>query len=362
MPTYLRYSDDIEQTQPNEKETTDEIQRVFQELRILAYDKLRHAVRDAHAKSHGILRGELRIDSGLPEELAQGLFATPRTYPVIVRYSTAPGDILPDGMPSFRGMAIKVIGVEGEKVLPEERDAVTQDFLFVNHPTIPTGTVDKYLREIKQLSQLAGQPDVVQKVAAVGTKAINVVANAVGEEVIGVVGQGKRETGLLDQTFFTMAALRYGDYFGKINAVPITPALVETGKEHATHDDVAGLRDMVRRYFATHDAEYEIRIQLCTDLDKMPVEDGGIRWPEEESPYRRVATLFLPAQESYSPARQVYADDILSFNPWHTIPAHRPLGNIQRVRRQAYDESAKFRHEHNVRPRIEPKSIDELPA
>ncbi|MET0625292.1 MAG: hypothetical protein ABW250_20305 [Pyrinomonadaceae bacterium] len=52
--------------------------------------------------------------------------------PFIVRYSTAPGDITPDGIAAFRSMAIKVIGVEGRKFLPETADALTQDFLLVN--------------------------------------------------------------------------------------------------------------------------------------------------------------------------------------------------------------------------------------
>lgn len=43
------------------------------------------------------------------------------------------------------------------------------------------------------------------------------------------------------------------------------------------------------------------------------------------------------------------------------LPEHRPLGSVMRARRQAYEESSRFRHEMNAEVRVEPNSIDELP-
>src|SRR5207247_11084430 len=81
--------------------------------------------------------------------------------------------------------------------------------------------------------------------------------------------------------------------------------------------------------------EYEFRAQLCTDLKRMPVEDGYVEWPEDESPYRAFGKISIPAQEAYTPARRAYVDDVLSWNPWHCIEEHQPLGSLMRVRRQA---------------------------
>lgn len=77
------------------------------------------------------------ISSGLPDFLAQGVFKESKTYPVIIGLSTAPGAIISDGQPTFRGMAIKIIGVEGSKFLPEEFDAVTQDFFACKSSSYP---------------------------------------------------------------------------------------------------------------------------------------------------------------------------------------------------------------------------------
>ncbi|WP_418955610.1 hypothetical protein [Streptomyces tritici] len=43
-------------------------------------------------------------------------------------------------------------------------------------------------------------------------------------------------------------------------------------------------------------------------------------------------------------ARRRYADDVLSFSPWHALEAHRPLGSIMRSRRAARPASSDFRH------------------
>ena len=84
-------------------------------------------------KPTGILEGYLEVDADLPFELAQGLFATPGRYPVVMRFSTVPGDILDDSVSTPRGLSVKIIGVKGERLSGSEGD-VTQDFLLVNGP------------------------------------------------------------------------------------------------------------------------------------------------------------------------------------------------------------------------------------
>lgn len=359
---YIRYSENIEVKQENEDENIQEIRASFTRGRIGAYEKHRHAVRDAHAKSHGILKGELEIYEDLPEELKQGLFAAAKTYPVIIRYSTAPGDILPDGVAAIRGMAIKVVGVEGEKILPQLKDAVTQDFVLCNHPTISAGDVSSYLKQALILEKATQQPEEVQKIATTALRAGASVLRAVGFDVTGGAGgQAMPETHILGETFFSQAAIRYGDYVAKLNVAPVSENLKALTGASIDTGNPSVLRDLVVEFFNTNDAEYEIGIQLCTDTDAMPIEDASVEWSEEASPYRAVAKLTIGAQNAYSNERRVFGDEILSFNPWHTLPEHQPLGSIQRVRRPVYDESAEYRHQMNVRKRIEPATIDELP-
>ena len=54
-----------------------------------------------------------------------------------------------------------------------------------------------------------------------------------------------------------------------------------------------------------------------------------------------------------SPAQMEFAKR-LSYNPWHCIPEHRPLGNQSRARRRMYWELSQLRHKMNDVPHYEP--------
>ena len=361
--SYVRYSDSIEVPQQDEAENSRKIVESMGRMNQHYFDKQRHAHRDAHAKSHGVLVGTLTVHEGLPAHLRQGLFAEPRTYPVVVRLSSAPGSNDSDRIPSQRGLAIKVMGVEGPKVLPEHRAETTQDLLMVNLPAIPFGEVASYLKA-QQFSEATKDSSELRKRAmGLAARGASRVLDLVGAKNETLRALGTRNTHILGQTFHTMAALRYGDYVAKISAEPRSEELRRfIGQTIEGDPRTSALRERVVEFFQEHSAEWTIRAQLCTDLERMPVEDASVRWPEELSPQQPVATLHLPRQEAYSPARRVYGDDVLSFNPWHCLEAHRPLGSIMRVRRLAYEASSRFRHEMNAQPRVEPKSPSDIPA
>lgn len=365
LKEYIRYSDDVEVKQPNEDEDSREVVESMARVNKIMFERYRHGIRDAHAKTHGVLRAELEIYDNLPPYLAQGMFKEPKKYPVIIRFSTAPGMIEADKKSMMRGMALKVIGVPGEKFLPEDKDAQTQDFLLVNYPIIPTGTVKDYLDQQKQIEEHINTPELIQTVQNVMATAGRKIKNVLGKEEdpnnFGIPGSH-----ILGDRYFSMAAIRYGDYVAKISIAPKSEnvALLH-GKEMDSDliktEPETFLTTIVTNFFKDQTAEYELSAQLCTNLEKMPVEDGSVQWPEEISPYQPIAKLTIRPQDSFSPGRRVYGDDVLSFNPFHCLLDHRPLGNIMRVRRLAYETSSKYRHHMNAQPRIEPRSIDELP-
>ena len=94
----------------------------------------------------------------------------------------------------------------------------------------------------------------------------------------------------------------------------------------------------------------------------MPIEDASVLWPEDLSPYLTVGRLIAEPQDAYSAARRIFVDELLSLSPWHSLAAHRPLGNIMRARKKPYPASSQFRHVAESRPMTEPKSISDLPA
>jgi hypothetical protein len=113
------------------------------------------------------------------------------------------------------------------------------------------------------------------------------------------------------------------------------------------------LRQAMVSALANDDVELDFRVQMQTDPHLMPIENAGVLWPEKLSPRISVATLRLPRQRFDSPAQMEFAKR-LSYNPWHTIAEHRPLGNQSRARRRMYWELAKLRHTMNAVPHYEP--------
>ena len=360
MSEYVHYGEDVEVRTDDEEELTAEILEIMATTNRRAFDRHRHAVRDAHAKSHGFLKGELVVPD-LPSHLRQGVFARPSTYPVVIRLSSAPGDIHSDTIPAPRGMAIKIIGVEGERLLPQDAGR-NQDFLLVNIPTLSFGTIGKYRQLIGLLEKNADNPAFLQRAMAGVARGVEAAVEAVGIEPGATLrGLARDNDHLLGETYHSMAAVRFGDYIAKISAAPLSDNVrALTGKDVGTVGD-STMRDLVVEHFRNEGAEYQLRAQLCRDIDKMPVEDAAVLWPEGLSPHQPVATLRIPKQDAYSPARRVYGDDVLSFNPWHGVKAHQPLGSIMRVRIAAYERSTQRRHEGNAQPRVEPETIGEIP-
>lgn len=56
--------------------------------------------------------GKFTVNSNLPKELAQGMFAKPGSYDCIMRYSSLTPKLVPDNIPAPRGIGVKIFGVE----------------------------------------------------------------------------------------------------------------------------------------------------------------------------------------------------------------------------------------------------------
>ena len=120
--------------------------------------------------------------------------------------------------------------------------------------------------------------------------------------------------------------------------------VAEIEKAHARSRGCLSVRPTIicamrwSRRWPQGDVEFDIRLQLQTDPHLMPIENNAVLWPEKLSPRVSVATLRLPQQKFDSPAQLEFAKR-LSYNPWHTIAEHRPLGNQSRARRRMYYEA-----------------------
>ncbi len=316
-----------------------------------------HAHRSVHAKSHGLLRGEMHVLDGLPEPLRQGLFAKPGTYPVVMRFSTNPGDILDDSVSTPRGLAVKVIGVGGGRLPGAE--GRSQDFVLVDGPAFTFPTAKKFLGGLKLLAATTDRAQGLKKVVSAVLRGAESVVETFGGKSSTLIGLGGHpETNILGETYYSQAPLRYGDYIAKLAVAPASPELKQlSGAPVDVNGRPNGLREATLDFFRAHGGEWEVMVQLCTDLDKMPVEDASVRWSEADSPYLPVARIAVPRQEAWSEERAAEVDDGMAFSPWHGLMAHQPLGSVMRARKAAYEMSSRFRAEHNDRTIAEPADL-----
>jgi hypothetical protein len=357
----IPYAATVENIEEDEAHSIAELIDTMRSINQTTFRDSGHGYRSVHAKSHGLLAGELTVLPDLTEPLAQGLFAQAGNYPVVMRFSTTPGDLLDDSVSTPRGVAIKLIGVPGER-LPGSENGMTQDFVMVNGPAFNKPDLKSFLKAVKLLAKTTDKAQGLKKLFSATLRGVEKTLEAVGSPSPTLLSMGGQpETHILGDTFYTQAPLRYGRYMAKLALAPVSPELTAlTDQPLDVNGKPNGLRDAVVAFFAERSATWELRVQLCTDLDTMPIEDASTPWPQSDSPYLPVARLVVQPQPAWNESRVRAMDDGLSFSPWHGIAAHRPLGSIMRARQSVYRVMAEQRAAQNGGVIGEPRALDEI--
>lgn len=350
----IRYSADLETVRDKEPETISGLIEQFDTILETTANNYGHAVRSVHAKAHGIIEAEMVVKPGLPPELAQGLFATPGTHKAFMRLSTNAGDILPDAVSLPRGMALKVLDVQGQR-LPDAEGS-TQDFVMVNGPVFQAPNAEKFLSSLKLLAKTTDKMEGTKVVMSSVLQTVNKGLEAVGvsSPAIQSLG-GAPDVDPLGETYFSVTPFRYGDYVAKFRLKPVSPDLT---KRTGTEIDVSVREDAIRETVQAEMQEthgvWEFQVQLCRDLEKQPIEDPTVEWKEDDAPFVTVATITAHPQDSWSDEKVQKVDEEMRFSIWTGLTDHQPLGNINRARKDTYRHSAEFRAKFNGCPFHEP--------
>jgi hypothetical protein len=296
--------------------------------------------RGGNTKTHGIVRAEFVVHQDLPENLRRGIYARPQTYRAWVRFSGPGPYITPDiDDVGFMSISIKLMGVDGPKLMDEEK--FTQDMFGVSTPTFVTP-------DTKANAQL--------QIESVKNASIFYFLNFHRPHVLDFIMQSlwiKTQSSPFEAPYFSCVPYLLGE--GQAMQYSVWP---KTNKRTPIPrlplrppDDY--LRDAMVAALANGDIEFDIRLQLQTDPHLMPIENNAVLWPERLSPRLSVATLRIPRQTFNSPEQMEFAKR-LSYNPWHCVPEHRPLGNQSRARHRMYLELSTLRHTMNRVPHYEP--------
>jgi hypothetical protein len=300
------------------------------------------ARRDAHPKAHGCIKAEFHVVDTLPETLSKGVFVPGKTYQAWIRFSNGSGDPThADIERDARGMAIKVLGVSGKKILEDEADATTQDFIMINHPVFFATDPARYLSFMND----ANSDHFYRKLLIpfdLGAKGTRIALET----------RSSRISNPLQTRYWSMVPYQLGTDEGRL-AVKYSArgcsATSDPMPKKPRHDF---LRDALRRTLQSGDACMEFLVQPRTS-DGMDVEDSRIEWKEAEAPFYKLAIIRVPPQTFDNPEQNKFCEN-LSFTPWHALPEHKPLGVTNRLRKVIYDHISRVRLEMNDTQREEP--------
>lgn len=373
---FVRYSPDVEQEEPDFEQT---LQQVLDDMKqhmrgSLKTEGIGLVVRNAHAKGYGLARGEFEILSGLPNEYAQGIYAKPGRHEAMVRFSNGTNHVGADRfIGPITGIGLKIFGIEGQTLLEDEPDSHTFDYALINHPVFFANTVAHYVFIQTLFADLGLAPPAnltpEERQAGLHRVLYNFVTGKgtlppeqwAWEELGAFLRLAQtKPVNLLLSTYWTMGAVRHGDYVAKVRVAPVQSfadrveqrALDLTSAEQVFRPAlVAELRE--RPY------EFDVQVQLSTDLARMPVEKTTVVWSESLSPFLTVAKLRLP-QQDIGGEDNFERMDKTSMSPWRVTEPHRPLGSIMRSRKEVYRQSSILRHQTNNQERKEPKNLAEV--
>jgi hypothetical protein len=296
--------------------------------------------RGGNTKTHGIVRAEFIVHDNLPPEFRHGIYKAPHTFRAWVRFSGPGPYITPDiDDVGFMSISIKLMGVPGPKLMDDEK--FTQDMFGVSTPTFVTP-------DTKANAQL--------QLESLKNTQIYYFLNLHRSHLLDLIMQSlwlKTQSSPFEAPYFSCVPYLLGE--GQAMQYSVWP----TSKKRTPiprlplrpPDDY--LRNAMVGRLEQEDVELDFRIQRQTDAYLMPLENNAVLWPEKHSPRVSVATLRIPKQKFDSPAQLDFAR-ALSYNPWHSIPEHRPLGNQGRARRRMYETLSKLRHTMNGVPLYEP--------
>lgn len=291
--------------------------------------------RPVFLKPHGCVHGMFQVNPHLPESLRVGLFAQDR-LPAWIRFSS---DTLPfnNDAKTTVGMALKLFGVPGKKLLIGDEDAATVDLILQNHDVFFVDTAKDMYEFTYEGLVGDGYPAYFKQHPAT-------------EQII--TDMQKFVPSVLTSSYWSVLPYSFGeDTYVKYliePAVSSQPSAVPASTSNLNY-----LQDDLKARLLKK--EYRFRLYLQFRKDHMPLDQATVRWDTSESEPILAAEIVIPVQDTDSPGQSKYGEN-LSFNPWRTLQAHKPAGSISDARRVVYEASALLRRDRNGIPVAEPNT------
>jgi len=273
------------------------------------------------ARAAGCVQAEFTVLDTLPKEHRVGVFSEPRTYQAWIRFASASSQT--DREKDVRGMSIKLSGVSGDNLTAGE---TRQDFVLNSHPVLVAANSKDFFALLKAMEAGGAQ------------RALYFIAHP-RSALIGLQSR-QNQTSHLDIPYWSTTPYLFGQ--GRAVKYIARPCSQTKSAKPSTLTDTY-MHDALRAHLQRSDACFDFMIQFQTDSRTMPIEDATVEWKERDSTYHPVARIHIPKQDIEDPGRTKLCEEA-GFNPWNCLTEHRPLGSLNRARREIYRAMAEFRH------------------
>ena len=325
----------------------------------------KRVLRDAHPKAHGCVVAKFTVDAALPANYQSSVLQPGKSYDAIIRFSSAAATPQSDAVGDARGMAVKLLGVPGKKLLEGQESELTQDFVMINFPIFVGHDAADFSQLVSSLIH-DGAP------IKYFFPSLNPMTWRVKQALNLLDFNGKKDASLLQQRFFSLVPYLLNDQSTKFGAEPCsnnTALRPDKPDENFLRKELVGFLQSKSGCFNFVVQDYKPGFEIEDGMGWWPAGlDAAVEPPslrivspgnKPVSKFNRVAQITIPPQSFDTDAKNIYCDN-LSFQPWHAVPEHRPLGSINRARRLIYLAISKHRHSVNGADAVEPTSLREF--
>ncbi|MCC2615276.1 hypothetical protein LJ739_03360 [Aestuariibacter halophilus] len=277
-------------------------------------------------KSLGCFDAEFIVSASPPDALRHGIFATGGRYPAVVRFANA--STLDDRDKDLRGLSIRVSNVPGQPIWGEPGH---QDFVLNSHPVLFADSPETFLAFIK-----------AQYEDSLLGFFLNPFDSHLGALMILLRARDHHDSPF-NIDYHSTTAYALGDQ--QAVKYRVTPCSTFSPPPADT-DNQNYLRAVMQQHLEQQAVCFDFQVQRQTDPEQMPLDDPSVAWDTAVSEPITVARLRIEPQ-TFSTREALAHCEAMSFNPWQSLQAHRPLGRMNYVRQAVYRKLSAYRHRVN---------------
>ncbi|KQT17071.1 catalase [Chryseobacterium sp. Leaf404] len=327
MLHYLKYNKNFDKLSFEEKKLLDEAKKSIEDFveGSPEISDVNFATRNAHAKTHSVLQGVLKINPEL-SECVKYIFDKDE-YDIVARISNANLKISKKQkqFPAY-GFAFKIKDDAGRTIA---------NYPLVNFPLFPVNCAINFLQLFTNINRFYLKK--IRTFFPLLKSCYKILPSAFTRDFLYEIMKflKRKNNFILSQEFYSVGAFRMDDRMVKIKIIPVNVPVKYPKK--------GTVRKKIRTYFKDSGYTADVMMQVCYDLTNQPINKLNVHWKNTQDIL--LGQIVFEKNSVLSPNNCEH--ELLSFNPFESAEIFQPVGKIQKLRDEAYKASLQTRKKIN---------------